>query len=120
MKKCFKIVPNFSEFLFYSHDCMLNILNHFCIITMLNYKSMHLFLIAGIAPPDIRREVCARVERTKQTKDERHSLFGHTPAPANLKSRHLFLPNVQPMDFSAKTYGARTGEQDCARSHTSM
>ena len=63
----------------------------------------HLYLIAGIAPPDIRREVCARVERTKQTKDERHSLFGHTPAPAHLKSRHPFLPNVQPMDFSAKT-----------------
>ena len=62
-----------------------------------------LYLIAGIAPPDIRREVCARVERTKQTKDERHSLFGHTPAPVHLKSRQPFLPNVQPMDFSAKT-----------------
>ena len=52
-----------------------------------------LYLIAGIAPPDIRREVCARVERTKQTKDERHSLFGHTPAPVHLKSRQPFLPN---------------------------
>ena len=63
-----------------------------------------LYLIAGIAPPDIRREVCVRVERTKQTKDERHSLFDHTPAPAHLKSRHPFLPyDVQPMDFSAKT-----------------
>ena len=44
----------------------------------------YLYLIVGIAPPDIRREVCARVERTKQTKDERHSLFGHTPAPVHL------------------------------------
>ena len=34
MKKCLKVVPNFSEFLFYSHDCMLNNLNNFCIITM--------------------------------------------------------------------------------------
>ena len=33
----------------------------------------------------------------------RHSLFGHTPAPVHLKSRQPFLPNVQPMDFSAKT-----------------
>ena len=49
-----------------------------------------IYLIAGIAPPDIRREVCARVDRTKQTKDERHSLFGHTPAPVHLKSRHPF------------------------------
>ena len=34
MKKCLKMVPNFSEFLFYSHDYMLNILNNFCIITI--------------------------------------------------------------------------------------
>ena len=34
MKKCLKMVPYFSEFLFYSHDCMLNILNNFCIITI--------------------------------------------------------------------------------------
>ena len=40
---------------------------------------------------------------TKQTKDERHSWFGYTPAPAHPKSRHPFLPNVEPMDFSAKT-----------------
>ena len=60
------------------------------------------YLIAGMTPPDIRREVCARVERTKQTKDERHSLFSHTPAPVHLKSKHPFLPNIQPMDFSAK------------------
>ena len=63
----------------------------------------YLYLIVGIAPPDIKRTVCGRVEKTKQTKDRRHSLFGHTPAPAHLKSRHPFLPNVHPMDFSAKT-----------------
>ena len=34
MKKCLKMVPNFSESLFYSHDCMLNILNNCCIITI--------------------------------------------------------------------------------------
>ena len=67
-----------------------------------DYNVEDLYLIAGIAPPDTRREVCARVERTKQTKNKRHSLFGHTPSPAHLKSRP-FLPNVQPMDFSAKT-----------------
>ena len=83
-------------------------------------KVEDLYLNAGIAPPDIRREVCARVERSKQTKDERISLFGHTSAPANLKSRHPFLPNVQPMEFSAKTVRVQTGEQDCARSHKSI
>ena len=102
----------------------------------------NLYFIAGIALPDIRREVCARVERTKQTKDERHSLFGHTPAPAHLKSRQPFLPNVQPIDFflrrrfilhrkkqiykkihiyftsPQRLYGVQTGEQDFVRSHT--
>ena len=34
MKKCLKMVQNLSGFLFYSHDCMLNILNIFCIITI--------------------------------------------------------------------------------------
>ena len=34
-------------------------------------------LIVGIAPPDIRREVCARVERTKQTKDEALFVWTH-------------------------------------------
>ena len=34
MKKCLKMVPNLSGFLFYSHDCMLNILNIFCIRTI--------------------------------------------------------------------------------------
>ena len=33
MKKCLKMVANNSELLFYFHDCMLNILNNFCIIT---------------------------------------------------------------------------------------
>ena len=62
-----------------------------------------LYLIAGIAPPDIRRDVCARVERTKQMKKESHSLFGHKPATRRLKSRNCFLTSVDPIDFSAKT-----------------
>ena len=37
-----------------------------------------LYLLAGISPPEIRRSVCARVERTKQVERENHSLLGHT------------------------------------------
>ena len=33
-----------------------------------------LYLLAGIAPPDMRRDVCARVEKTKQETNEAHSL----------------------------------------------
>ena len=35
-----------------------------------------LYLLAGIAPPDIRRDVCARVEKTQQETNEAHSLYG--------------------------------------------
>ena len=48
MKKCLKMVPNFSEFLFYSHDCMLNILSNFCIITIGVYINVN--VIFNIIP----------------------------------------------------------------------
>ena len=35
-----------------------------------------LYLLAGITPPDIRREVCARVEKRKQASNVAHSLYG--------------------------------------------
>ena len=62
----------------------------------------NLYLLAGIAPPEIRRSVCARVERTKQVERKTHSLFGHTPARRCLKSRRSFLTSVQPVHFPAK------------------
>ena len=63
----------------------------------------NLYLIAGIAPPEIRRSVRARVERTKQVERETHSLFGHTPARSHPKSRRSFLlTSVQPVHFPAK------------------
>ena len=37
------------------------------------------YLLAGIAPPDIRRDVHDRMERIKQMEQETHSLFGHIP-----------------------------------------
>ena len=61
-----------------------------------------LYLLAGIAPPDIRRDVCARMERTKQMEEETHSLFGHITAKSRLKSRKDFLTSVKPSYFPAK------------------
>ena len=61
-----------------------------------------LYLLAGIAPPDIRRDVCARMERTKQMEQETHSLFAHIPARSRLKSRKGFLSSVKPSYFPAK------------------
>ena len=47
-----------------------------------------LYLLAGFAPPDIRRDVCARVEKAKQETNEAHSLYGQNPAERRLKSRN--------------------------------
>ena len=37
----------------------------------------NMYFLVGIVPPDIRRDVCARMERNKQMEQETHSLFGH-------------------------------------------
>ena len=56
----------------------------------------NLYLLVGIAPPDISRDVCARMEQTKQMEQETHSLFGHIPARSCLKSRKDFLTRNHP------------------------
>ena len=61
-----------------------------------------MYLLAGIAPSDIRRDVCARVEKTKQETNETHSLYGQNPAERRLKSRNCFLHSVKPPDFPPK------------------
>ena len=62
------------------------------------------YLIAGISPPDIRREVCARVERTKQTRD---TLCLVTPQHRASEVKTPFLPNVQPMVYELESKTAR-------------
>ena len=51
-------------------------------------------------PPDIRRDVCARMEKTKQETNEAFSLYGQHPAKRRLKSRNCFLLSVKPAEFS--------------------
>ncbi|KAJ8402916.1 hypothetical protein AAFF_G00362300 [Aldrovandia affinis] len=58
----------------------------------------NLYILAGIAPPDIRRAVASRTERRRQTTDERHPLHGHVPAPSRLKSRKSFLTSTAPLE----------------------
>ena len=45
-----------------------------------------LYLLSGIAPRSIRRDVHARVENVKQETNEAHSLYGKIPAERRLKS----------------------------------
>ena len=61
-----------------------------------------MYLLAGTAPPDILRDVCARVEKTKQETNEAHSLCGQNPAERRIKSRNCFLRSVKPVDFPPK------------------
>ena len=57
-------------------------------------NTSNLHLLAGIAPPDIRRETASRAERLRQSTDPRLPLFGSEPAPTRLKSRRFFLSHV--------------------------
>ena len=66
-----------------------------------NLDSVH--LLAGIAPPHIRRTVVCRMERTRQTTDDRHQLFHHQPAASRLKSRKSFMRTVTLLDSSASS-----------------
>ena len=66
-----------------------------------NLDSVH--LLAGIAPPHIRRTVACRMERTRQMPDARHQLFHHQPAASRLKSRKSFMRTVTPLDSCASS-----------------
>ena len=61
-----------------------------------------LYLLAGIALPHIRSDVCVRVEKTKQETNEAHSLYGQNPAEKRLTSRNCFLRCVKSADFPPK------------------
>ena len=75
-----------------THARKLNPALHYCCriisgcLKPTNLDSVH--ILAGIAPPLIRRTVACRMERTRQTTDARHQLFHHQPAASRLKSRH--------------------------------
>ena len=58
-----------------------------------------LYLLAGIAPPEIRRDVCARVEKKKQESNVAHSIYGQTPTESRLKYISCFHSSLRPADF---------------------
>ena len=68
-----------------------------------NLDSVHIGLLAGIAPPRIRRTVACRMEHTRQTTDARHQLFHNRPAASRLKLWKSFMRNVTPLDSSASS-----------------
>lgn len=74
------------------------ILNESCRLVTGCLKSTPLpkiYQLAGIAPPNIRREVAADWERTKAETDIRHPLHNQTTPNFRLKSRKSFLKTTK-------------------------
>ena len=57
----------------------------------------YLYVLSGIAPPEIRRSVHCQNERTKQLTDQRHSYHHHQPVKNRLHSRNSFVSTSQPL-----------------------
>ena len=54
-----------------------------------------LYVLSGIAPPEIWRSVHSQNEHTKQLTDQRHSLHHHQPVKSRLHSRNSFVSTPQ-------------------------
>ena len=80
------------------HDCC-RIISGW--LKLMNLDSVH--LLAGIAPPHIRRTVACRMERTGQTTDTRHQLFHRQAAASRLKSRKSFMRTITALGSSARS-----------------
>ena len=61
-------------------------------------------MLAGIAPPERRKEAASKKERSRQVCDPRHMLFNYKPAPPRLKSRKIFLHSVDPLEGKITTW----------------
>ncbi|KAJ8404076.1 hypothetical protein AAFF_G00344260 [Aldrovandia affinis] len=57
-----------------------------------------LHILSDIAPPDIRRAVITKAERTKQANDNRHLLHEHSAAQKRLSSRSSFLDTTEVLE----------------------
>jgi len=66
-------------------------------------KVDNLYHLAGIAPPEIRKRVASRAERSRQTTDPHHPLYGARPLRSWFKSRRGFLMSVEPLSESSES-----------------
>ena len=82
----------------------------------------NLYLLAEIAPPEIKRSVCARVERTKQIERETHSLFGvwaHTSKKTSKVEKKLpykcSTSSLPSKSCPSQRMEEKTGEEGCSK-----
>ena len=81
-------------------------------------RMLTVYVLAGIAPPGVRRSVASRTERRRQADDTRHPCHNNQPAQSRLKSRKSFLHAVQPLSQPPQTARlALWEEQRIAKQH---
>ena len=61
-----------------------------------------LYVLSGIAPPEIRQIAHSQHSRSKQLTDQRHSLLHHQPVKSRLNSRNSVIPTSQPKPAEAR------------------
>lgn len=66
-----------------------------------------LYPAAGIAPLPVRREIACAIEKCKQEVDDRHPLYGTTPAQQRLRSRRSFLRATEALTVPGRPEEAR-------------
>ena len=81
-----------------------------------------LYRSAGIAPPQIRREIQASALKYKQETDQRHPLFDHNCPDSRLKSRNSFIMTVESLhpEQSASCRLEKWNEWDCSTTNDAI
>ncbi len=95
------------------------VLNNSCRIITGCLKSTNtnsLYLLAGIAPPGVRRDATSRAERLKQVSDPNHMLCNHQPANVRLKSRKGFPRSTSPREQSIEQTMLQMSQNRLAKS----
>ena len=63
-------------------------------------RTDHLHILAGIAPPGIRRAVASQSERFRQQNDTCHPMFQYTPETSSLHFKSSFISSTAPLNYS--------------------
>jgi len=64
----------------------------------------YIYPLAGIVPPRIRRHAATCIERTKQSMDQRHPMYGYLGPQRRLKSRRSFIANSTTIHVTPEQY----------------
>ncbi|XP_076032014.1 uncharacterized protein LOC143019923 [Oratosquilla oratoria] len=74
-------------------------------VTLRPTPTNYLYRFPGISPPALQRDTINKTEKRKQENNPRHPLYGHIPAPAQLKSRKSFLTSISlPTDVTPRKF----------------